>query len=76
MDIDPNRFFHLGKNRNRSNRFIAMYLRFFAILQFFLGNHIRHREKTEEDCKDEQTKRSTAFNGSMVSILGTVESSK
>ena len=32
--IRLNRFFHLGKNRNRSNRFFAIYcdlLRFFAI---------------------------------------------
>jgi len=29
------------------------FLRFIAIYyDFFLGNQIRHREKTEEDCKD------------------------
>ena len=71
--IRLNRFFHWGKNRNRSNRFIAIFcdlLRFIAIYcdflrfcDFFLGNQIRHQEKTEEDCKDKQTKRSTAFNG-------------
>jgi len=58
-----NRFFNLGKNRNRSNRFFAIFLRFIAIYcdllrfvaiycDFFLGNQIRHREKTEEDCKN------------------------
>jgi len=42
---------------------------FFAIFcDFFLGNQIRHWEKTEEDCKDLLT--------SVVSLLGTVESSK
>ena len=70
--IRLNRSFHLGKNRNRSNRFIAIYcdlLRFIAIFcDFFLGNQIRHREKTEEDCK--------ALLPSIVSLLGTVESSK
>jgi len=54
--IRLNRLFHLGKNRNRSNRFIAIYcdlLRFIAIYcDFFLGNQIRRREKTEENCKD------------------------
>ena len=54
--------FHLGKNRNGSNRFFAIFL------QFFLGNQIRHREKTEEDCKD--------LLPSMPYLLGTVESSK
>ena len=46
-------------------RFIAIYDNF---LRFFLGNQIRHREKTEQDCKD--------LLPSMVSLLGTVESSK
>jgi len=42
---------------------------FIAILcDFFLGNQSRHREKTEEDCKD--------LLPSMVSLVGTVESSK
>ena len=53
--IRLNRFFHLGKNRNGSNRFIAIYcdlLRFIAnFCDFFLGNQIRNREKTEEVCK-------------------------
>ena len=45
------------------------FLRFIAIFcDFFLGNQIGHREKTEEDCKD--------LLSSMVSLLGTVESSK
>jgi len=35
---------------------------------FFLGNQIRYRGKTEEDCKD--------LLPSMISLLGTVESSK
>jgi len=64
--IRLNRFFYLGKNRNRSNRFCAIYcdlLRFFAIYcDFFLGNQIRRHEKTEEDCKD--------LVPSMVSLLG------
>jgi len=38
-----NRFFHLGKNRNR---FLAIFG------DFFLGNQIRHQGNTEEDCKD------------------------
>ena len=70
-----NRFFHLGKNRNRSNRFFAIYcdlLRFIAIfcdfLRFFLRNQIRHREKNGKDLKD--------LLPSMGSLLGTVESSK
>ena len=72
--IRLNRFFHLGKNSNRSNRFIAIYCDLFAIFSLkifsmiFLENHIRHREKTEEDCK--------TLLPSMVSLLGTVESSK
>ena len=71
--IDPFKsIFSLGKNRNRSNRFFAIYcdlLRFIAIYcDFFLGNQIRHQEKTEEDCKD--------LLPSMDSFLGTVESSE
>ena len=73
--IRLNRFFHLGKNRNRSNRFFAIFcdlLRFIAIycdvLRFFLENQIRRQEKTEED--------STDLLPSIVSFLGTVESSK
>jgi len=57
-----NRFFHLRKNRNQSNQFFAIFC------DFFLGNQIRHREKTEEDCKD--------LLPSMGSLLGTVEGSK
>ena len=60
--IRLNRFFHLGKNRNGSNRFFAIFC------DLFLGNQIRHREKTEEDCRDLLT--------SMAYLLGTVESSK
>ena len=64
--IRLNRFYHLGKNRNRSNRFFAIYcdfLRFFAIFcDSFLEIQIRHREKTKEDCKD--------LHPSMVSLLG------
>jgi len=47
--IRLNRFFHLGKNLKRSNRF---FLRFFAIFcDFFLVNQIRHREKTKRTVK-------------------------
>ena len=46
-------------------RFIAIC---YEILRFFLGNQIRHREKTEEDSKD--------LLPSVVSLSGTVESSK
>jgi len=63
------RIFHFGKNCNRSNRFLLRFIAIYCDLcDFFLGNQIRHREKTEEDCKD--------LLPSMVSLLGTVESSK
>jgi len=64
--IDPFKsIFHLEKiaiDRIDLLRFIAIFC------DFFLGNQIRHRGKTEEDCK--------ALLPSMVSLLGTVESSK
>ena len=70
--IRLNWFFHWGKNRNRSNRFFAIYcdlLRFFAIFcDFLLLNQIKHRETTGENFLD--------LLPSMVSLLGTVESSK
>ena len=45
--IDQLRFFFIWeKNRHRSDRIIAIFC------DFFLGNQIRYREKTEEDCKD------------------------
>jgi len=83
--IRLNRFFIWGKiaiDLIDLLRFIAIYcvslrfiaflcdlLRFFAIFcDFFLGNQIRHWEKIEEDCRDLLL--------SMVSLLGTVESSK
>jgi len=69
--IRLNRCFHFGKYRNRSDRY-ANYrdlVRIFAIFcDFFLRNQIRHWEKTKEECRD--------LLPSMVSLLGTVESSK
>ena len=70
--IRLNQFFHLRKNRNQSNRIFAIFCdfwRFFAIFcDFLLGNQIKHPETTGEDLLD--------LLPSMVSLLGTVESSK
>jgi len=60
--IRLNQFFHLRKNRNQSNRFFAIFC------DLLLGNQIKHPETTGEDLLD--------LLPSMVSLLGTVESSK
>ena len=64
--ISLNGFFHWGKNAIYLIDFYCDLLRFFC--DYFLGNQIRHQEKTEEHFND--------LLPSILSFLGTVESSK